>query len=51
MGFLALPCNAPAFGHFLRMNVFPDQRGITFNWPAVLNLVKEMVQLSVAGHA
>ncbi len=36
-----------------RVNVFPDQLGISFNWPAVLNLVlvKEMVQSSVVRHA
>jgi len=34
-----------------RVNVFPDKLGITFNWPAVLNLVKELVQSSVVRHA
>ena len=27
-----------------RVNVFPDKLGITFNWPAVLNLVSEIVE-------
>jgi hypothetical protein len=34
-----------------RVDVFPDKLGVTFNWPAVLNLVKEIVQSSVVGHA